>query len=757
MPWMDVAATAGQKYRRRIAVPTFLRTIPGTDPDVPSSATTKAPSLDCPELDMSIEHRILHRACFAPIPSLYSSLDATPIVHDAGSSIKQGVCQRCTNAGVECPGYVQTRKFIDQGASVRRRYAPYQESNPRRDASHSPNKVTRDNPSNIEGSAIRNDASKEPIRTHVAEKTAADQSADASQAFFASPIADSRRQNQIQADTQHGSDTNAVSTAAREQPLSGLHTRAAHVSHSHSSPFDDGLHSHGDAPMTYHEEHAAAHDKLSSHDGQSVQSDKEDFHEVVSELMTDSEHEVSFLIRHYSQYIAPWLDLSDSRNFFTTYVPIRAIDDAYLRYSMAALAAKHLGQMKGATCPESIGMFTSPAVMETYPNAPEVDWYLKAANYYYLSMARMNSSMPESFAAPSSSAVLEGPVDIVNNWLHRHAETTPPSATDDTLWRKAEALLATATILTMYKLINEPGERWNLHLTSVNSLFESVLHLYGNSHNAPIKFTHGINASFWNFARQDYLASYFNRLPTYFDPTNLPLWRAAGLSITEAGEIDPSSSTSFPTPEDFASNSLTYLLSNLTNFLAHCRTSQLDQLITHQSPPTPPPPTTTPPNHPPTSTTWLNLSVSFQSWVDRMPETFRPCLRLHTPRPEVYYSLPSCASTMQQYHFGRLALCLNRPADVITSPTTAFDRLQGYREVTKEVDYRCKEIVGIAAARPQSCARIYMPALLFAAGQCLEKQSERQVVEELLCGIGADLGWETDSEIQRLKDLWEER
>nr|XP_001392947.2 hypothetical protein ANI_1_2212074 [Aspergillus niger CBS 513.88] len=704
-------------------------------------------------VDCTLELTLSNSACFAPNPSLDSSLDATPTVHDAGSSIKQGVATRRVLGASAAPMPELNARDMSKLGSSSIKVPLFGVDMPHI------RKVTRDSPSNIEGSATRNDASKEPIRTHVAETTAADQSADASQAFFASPIADSRRQNQIQADTQHGSDTNAVATAAREQSLSGLHTRAAHVSHSHSSPFDDGLHSHGDAPMTYHEEHAAAHDKLSSHDGQSVQSDKEDFHEVVSELMTDSEHEVSFLIRHYSQYIAPWLDLSDSRKFFTTYVPIRAIDDAYLRYSMAALAAKHLGQMKGATCPESIGMFTSPAVMETYSNAPEVDWYLKAANYYYLSIARMNSSMPESFAAPSSSAVLEGPVDIVNNWLHRHAETTPPSATDDTLWRKAEALLATATILTMYKLINEPGEKWNLHLTSVNSLFESVLHLYGNSHNAPIRFPHGINASFWNFARQDYLASYFNRLPTYFDPTNFPLWRAAGLSITEAGEIDPSSSTSFPTPEDFASNSLTYLLSNLTNFLAHCRTSQLDQLITHQSPPAPPTTTTTttPPNHPPTSTTWLNISVSFQSWVDRMPETFRPCLRLHTPRPEVYYSLPSCASTMQQYHFGRLALCLNRPADVITSPTTAFDRLQGYREVTKEVDYRCKEIVGIAAARPQSCARIYMPALLFAAGQCLEKQPERQVVEELLCGIGADLGWETDSEIQRLKDLWEER
>ncbi|RAH61473.1 hypothetical protein BO85DRAFT_466676 [Aspergillus piperis CBS 112811] len=634
-------------------------------------------------------------------------------------------CQRCTNAGVECPGYVQTRKFIDQGASVRRRYAPYQQDNPRWDPSHSPNKVTRESPSNIGGAAIRSNAVNDPIHTRVAATAVFDQPADASQVFFGSPIAESRRQNQLQAENQHTPNASARAAAAGEQ-------------------------------MTYHEEHATADDQSPAHDNQSVQSDKEDFHEVVSELMTDSEHEISFLIRHYSQHIAPWLDLSDSRRFFTTYVPIRAIDYPYVRYSIGALAAIHLGQMKGATCPENVGMFTSPAAMETYPNAPEVDWYLKAANYYYMSIARMNSSMPESFATLSSSAVLEGPVEIVKTWLHRHAETTPPSARDDTFWRKTEALLATATMLTTYKLIIKPGEEWNLYLTGVNSLFESLLHLNSNSSD-PIKFTHGINASFWNFARQDYLASYFNRLPTYLDPTNLPLWRAAGLTFTEAGEIDPSSSTSFSTSEDFASNSLTYLLSKLTNFLAHLRTSQLDQLITQPSPPPTRKTPTTPPTSTSTSTTWLNLSVSFQSWVDRMPETFRPCLRLHTPRPEVYYSLPSCASTMQQYHFGRLALCLNRPADVITSPTTAFDRLQGYREVTKEVDYRCKEIVGIAAARPQSCARIYMPALLFAAGQCLEKQEERQVVEELLCGIGADLGWETDSEIQRLKGLWEER
>lgn len=50
-------------------------------------------------------------------------------------------CQRCTTAGVECPGYVQTRKFIDQGATVRRRYAPYQEPHPKPGSAYNSSKV----------------------------------------------------------------------------------------------------------------------------------------------------------------------------------------------------------------------------------------------------------------------------------------------------------------------------------------------------------------------------------------------------------------------------------------------------------------------------------------------------------------------------------------------------------------------------------------------------------------------------------------
>ncbi|PYI11740.1 hypothetical protein BO78DRAFT_425636 [Aspergillus sclerotiicarbonarius CBS 121057] len=678
-------------------------------------------------------------------------------------------CQRCTNAGVECPGYVQTRKFIDQGASVRRRYAPYREREYNRDAPNSPRRTTTESSSGIglDGSTTGDIANQSAFQSQQAASPAADRLLEASQAFFGSSIDELNQHNQ--AHTRKHSDRNTPnqpaailqpdSITALEQPWSVLNRDSTQLSLSPNTPFGDASHPHGNTPIHFQHDNAPTPARIPSLDIQSIRSEKEDFHDVVSELMTDTEHEISFLIRHFTQVIAPWLDLSDSTRFFATYVPLRAIDNDFLRYSIAALAAKQLAQMKGATCTASIGMFTSPATMETYPNASDVDWFLKAANYYYLAITRMNSSMSESFT-PSSSAVLEYPVDTINKWLRHQIQNSPPSATDDSVWKKAEALLTGATVLTMYRLIGEPGEKWQSYLNGAKPLFESLLQLYKSAPDNPTEFTQGTKASFWNLARQDYLASYFSRLPTYLDPTDLPLWRAAGLPINEQGEIS-SHRASFPFDEDFASNSLTWLLSKVTNFLAHFKTSQLDQIVP-QSP-------STTPISPPSTSSWLTLSLELQSWVDRMPETFRPCLRLNNPRdtsklpevsympfPEIFYSLPSCAAAMQQYHFARLALCLNRPADAITSPSTAFDRLQGYREVTKEVDYRCKEIIGISLARPQSCARIYMTAFLYGTGHCLEKPAERQILLDLLSGIGADLGWETESVIQKLKALWGE-
>lgn len=170
----------------------------------------------------------------------------------------------------------------------------------------------------------------------------------------------------------------------------------------------------------------------------------------------------------------------------------------------------------------------------------------------------------------------------------------------------------------------------------------------------------------------------------------------------------------------------------------------------------------------PNPTTWLKLCVEFQAWFDAVPETLRPSVRIEHPRdlsnqsdsnhqlpfPEVFHGLTTCAVAMQHYHFGRLALLLNRPPDVVNASSTAFDRLRGYREVTKEVEYRSREVCGIALGRPQGGVRIYMIPLLYAVGQCLETPDEHRIIVDLLRGIEADLGSATEYAVQKLQAVW---
>lgn len=293
------------------------------------------------------------------------------------------------------------------------------------------------------------------------------------------------------------------------------------------------------------------------------------------------------------------------------------------------------------------------------------------------------------------------------------------------------------------------------HLTGIESLFDSLLQLHTNSSAMPPKFSQGERATFWNFARQDYLGSYFNRIPTHLKHSNLPLWKAAGIRVNE---LEPLDDTLHFTQEDVAANTLIWLMNKMVNFLADYRRSQLAQWTESDE------------HSQPSTTTWLNLCFEFQTWFEKIPETFRPSLRIERPRdmsnlseisylpfPEIFYSLTSCAAAMQQYHFGRLGLLLNRPPDIMSAPGTAFDRLASLREVTKEVDYRCREICGIALSRPHGEVRIYMVPLLFAVGQCLETPETRQVIVDLLRGVEADLGWATGSTVEKLQMVWSQQ
>ena len=303
----------------------------------------------------------------------------------------------------------------------------------------------------------------------------------------------------------------------------------------------------------------------------------------------------------------------------------------------------------------------------------------------------------------------------------------------------------------------------------IQPLYDSLLN---TSPGEPSGFSNGLRACFWNFARQDYLGSYFTRSATHFDPQNLPLWRAAGIYIDHQGKFSISRDRSISlSQEDQAVHGLCWLISKVINYLAHYKQSQLAQWTGS--------PQSTSSSHSqemsaessqatyPDTNTWIDLCFELQTWFEGVPETFRPCVRIEEPRdntasphgdkvpfPEVFHSLPTCAAGMQQYHFGRMALLLNRPTDAVSAPSTAFDRLQDYREITKEVEHRCREICGIALGRPRGEVRIHMVPLLFAVGQCLESEEERQVIMNLLRGVEADLGWATEYAIQKLQKSW---
>ncbi|KAJ5260874.1 hypothetical protein N7524_008507 [Penicillium chrysogenum] len=692
-------------------------------------------------------------------------------------------CQRCTTAGVECPGYVQTRKFIDQGATVRRRYAPYQEPHPKPGSAFSSSKV----PTELVSDATQPKGSQVGPNEQVLQWNQRQEQVNPAIPFQMGETRLGSRDDPMIVEMSDPSSRSEVAMGSNQQTNAHASESPAISIHNSLSGFEKGSVSTRNAMYKSISPTAATggfpafdntydtiphkrpdYQRVIS-ESSSHRSERDEFQDIFSELMTGTEHEIAFLTRHYSEVIGPWLDLSDTQKFFTVHAPIRAINNLSVKYAIAALAAKHLARLKGVKA--SIGgMFTSPATTETYPNATQVDWFLKAANYYYLAASDLNNITSDGYTTVSSSAILESPFEILCRWVNSgqtQANMKPASEdpNDVTVIRKTEDLLATATLLTMYRLLDMPGDEWHMQLSRIRPLFDSLLSLHVAE---SALFSHGIQAAFWNFARQDYLGSYFTRSPTHFDPENLPLWRAAGISINGQKGFHLIRNGSTLSQDDQAANGLIWLVAKVINFLSRSKQLQLAQWTGSPAASPEIQGTTNAAQLPyPDTDTWLKLCFEFQTWFENLPETFRSSVRIERPKdlsqaadgsylpfPEIFHSLTTCAAAMQHYHFGRIALLLNRPADVISAPSTAFDRLQGYREVTKEVEFRSRELSGIALGRPQGAVRIYMVPLLVAVGQCLENPEEHQIIVDLLRGVEADLGWTTEYAIRKLQDSW---
>ncbi|KXL42457.1 hypothetical protein M433DRAFT_1199 [Acidomyces richmondensis BFW] len=437
----------------------------------------------------------------------------------------------------------------------------------------------------------------------------------------------------------------------------------------------------------------------------------------------ERDHEMAYLIRHFTEYIGPWMDLFDKDKHFEHLVPLKALRDALLRNAVAAVAAKQLGRVRGSK-PYVCNQSQRPSTMETI-DGDGIDWYYKAANYYdkaiafsrvYLQAVSGSLSKPPS---PNTQASLS----LANS--------------DD--------LLVAVSIFSLYESLDNVELGWVQHLAGLKSLLTAVSASQQEQYQIVPAITVGRQASFWNFARADYQAAYVHRRKTLLDTEDLSLWRENGLQVHQDGTLydEPHKIKHDPLHcrqiSQLCARTLLWIALKVTNYVAR----DTDQTLEERQ------------------TTFDHLNSLLDAWYGNIPETFQPCaqtkypLKLRSHRGatlqlnEVFFSISVCAAALQLYHFARIVLLLNKP-----SMTIGVSRLAAYREISIPAIKHAREILGIALGRPPPAVRVDMSLSLYVAGGCLEDDDERRVVLELLKAIEKDTGCANDIKIRSLIDEW---
>ena len=172
------------------------------------------------------------------------------------------------------------------------------------------------------------------------------------------------------------------------------------------------------------------------------------------------------------------MDLFDLGCYFSHHVPVQALSHPLLKHAACAYAAKQLGRAKGKKAVYG-GVTGLQANMEMYEDL-FVDWEWEGAVHYDKSINLLKEVIQDEHAT-----------------------------------RSDEVVAATA-ILSVYEFISATGAAWSRHLNGTKSLLDIV-----EDSMMPVELP-GFNftmfsprrqpstarrATFWNFARQDYIAA----------------------------------------------------------------------------------------------------------------------------------------------------------------------------------------------------------------------------------------------------------
>lgn len=253
-----------------------------------------------------------------------------------------------------------------------------------------------------------------------------------------------------------------------------------------------------------------------------------------------------------------------------------------------------------------------------------------------------------------------------------------------------------------------------------------------------------------------------NETQPRLDTEDLSLWKAAGLHLDDKGFVTSSNNIDAPLDtvprlmkEDTLCNALVWLLAKLSNFIAAGEnlTVGLDSESDTSSP--------IGVSQQTLLKRWKSLKLELEGWHRSLPDTFAPCARVPSSQlelrdqfSEIWYSIPMCASAMQNYHMAQILLLINKPHESTARQTTATERLNSYNMIADTIRHHGREICGISLSRLEGSAHVHSLQPLVVAGQCFTEPQERALVLELLREIESERGWATEFRIKQLLKEW---
>ena len=216
------------------------------------------------------------------------------------------------------------------------------------------------------------------------------------------------------------------------------------------------------------------------------------------------------------------MDLFDLGCYFAHHVPVQSITNPLLRFSACAYAAKQLGRVRGRKAVIG-GLAGRRADMELYPNPETVDWAYVGAKYYDRAISLLMKELLHSGTqeAPMTPMVLTERFSPQSN-AHspqsaprtpgnkRHCVSSPTSNSNP------DETFAAAAILCVYEFLDNANTAWARHLSGTKSLLdlaEKEGMMPVQSPTSPgaviqrIRPSRARRSTFWNFARQDFLAA----------------------------------------------------------------------------------------------------------------------------------------------------------------------------------------------------------------------------------------------------------